>query len=84
LYILLIFNFNTKNKIKYQKIILINKKGMFKTGRDGHGIQTGGNSDFSVFIYFSLIYCSIHTIGVIGISTKGIGEGLKHSPLEIE
>jgi hypothetical protein len=46
---------------------------MFKTGRDGHGIQTGGNSDFSVFIYFSLIYCSIHTIGVIGISKKELG-----------
>jgi len=84
LYILLIFNFNTNNTIEYQKIILINKKSMFKTGRDGHGIQGGGIKGFSIFIYFSLIYCSIDNIDVIGISTKGIGEGLKHSPLEIE
>jgi len=76
LYILLIFNFNTNNTIEYQKIILINKKGMFKTGRDGHGIQGGGNRDSSVFIYFSVIYFSISNIGIIGISTKGIGEGL--------
>jgi hypothetical protein len=79
------FNFNTKNTIEYQKIILINKKGMFKTGKDGHDIQLlGGNGNSSVFIYFSVIYFSISNIGIIGISTKGIGEGLKHSPLEIE
>jgi hypothetical protein len=70
------FNFNTKNTIEYQKIILINKKGMFKTGSDGHDIQGGGIGGCSIFIYFSLTYCSIDNIDVIGISTKGIGEGL--------